>query len=179
MGWGGGGMRGPHLNGGGVGGQSLPFGGRRESGFGQFGGVEGLRGCCVAKAVAVDRWPGLIQTRIPKILQVRSGGLGGGDGDGVGGEKRVEGKAEWYDVNPDYERDNRFSNWWGCSVPGGTVRFPIPARACAVILRDDVAGPGRESRQHCENPFWTGAPKCVVSGTEGACYLHDDDRWLG
>lgn len=35
--------------------QSLPFGGLKESGFGKFAGVEGLRGCCVAKAVVDDR----------------------------------------------------------------------------------------------------------------------------
>ena len=35
--------------------QSLPFGGVKESGFDRFAGVEGLRGLCVAKAVAQDR----------------------------------------------------------------------------------------------------------------------------
>ena len=35
--------------------QSLPFGGLKESGFGKFAGVEGLRGCCLAKAVVQDR----------------------------------------------------------------------------------------------------------------------------
>ena len=35
--------------------QSLPFGGVKDSGFGRFGGVEGLRGLCVAKAVCEDR----------------------------------------------------------------------------------------------------------------------------
>jgi hypothetical protein len=36
--------------------QSLPFGGVKHSGFDRFGGVEGLRGLCVPKAVAEDRW---------------------------------------------------------------------------------------------------------------------------
>ena len=35
--------------------QSLPFGGVKDSGFDRFAGVEGLRGLCVAKAVAEDR----------------------------------------------------------------------------------------------------------------------------
>lgn len=35
--------------------QSLPFGGVKHSGFGRFGGVEGLRALCVPKAVAEDR----------------------------------------------------------------------------------------------------------------------------
>eukprot|EP00850_Spirogloea_muscicola_P001460 SM000005S17257 [mRNA] locus=s5:1083720:1088259:- [translate_table: standard] len=48
--------------------QSLPFGGVKESGFGQFGGVEGLRGCCVARAVAEDRFS-FLRTRIPSLLQ--------------------------------------------------------------------------------------------------------------
>ena len=49
--------------------QSLPFGGVKESGYDRFAGVEGLRGCCVAKAVAVDRWPWLMRTDIPPPLQ--------------------------------------------------------------------------------------------------------------
>jgi acyl-CoA reductase-like NAD-dependent aldehyde dehydrogenase len=49
--------------------QSLPFGGVKESGFDRFAGVEGLRGCCVPKAVAEDAWPWLIRTDIPPPLQ--------------------------------------------------------------------------------------------------------------
>lgn len=45
----------------------LPFGGTRGSGFGKFGGEEGLRGLMVAKSVCYDRLPG-IQTAIPKPL---------------------------------------------------------------------------------------------------------------
>ncbi|KAH7414800.1 hypothetical protein KP509_14G011800 [Ceratopteris richardii] len=48
--------------------QSLPFGGVKESGFGRFGGVEGLRACCLVKAVAEDRIK-YIKTVIPKPLQ--------------------------------------------------------------------------------------------------------------
>ena len=35
--------------------QALPFGGVKDSGFDRFGGVEGLRGLCVPKAVCEDR----------------------------------------------------------------------------------------------------------------------------
>lgn len=51
--------------------QSLPFGGVKDSGFGRFAGVEGLRACCLVKSVVEDRlWP-LIKTKIPKPIQVR------------------------------------------------------------------------------------------------------------
>ncbi|KAH9319007.1 hypothetical protein KI387_020776, partial [Taxus chinensis] len=49
--------------------QSLPFGGVKNSGFGRFAGVEGLRACCLIKAVVEDRWWPYIKTRIPKPLQ--------------------------------------------------------------------------------------------------------------
>lgn len=49
--------------------QSLPFGGVKDSGFGRFAGVEGLRACCLVKSVAEDRlWP-FIKTKIPKPIQ--------------------------------------------------------------------------------------------------------------
>ncbi|XP_022930425.1 aldehyde dehydrogenase 22A1-like [Cucurbita moschata] len=48
--------------------QSLPFGGVKESGFGRFSGVEGLRACCIVKAVVEDRWWPYIQTKYPKPL---------------------------------------------------------------------------------------------------------------
>jgi Aldehyde dehydrogenase family len=49
--------------------QSLPFGGVKESGFDRFAGIEGLRGLTVPKAVAEDRWPWLMRTDIPPMLQ--------------------------------------------------------------------------------------------------------------
>ncbi|KAK7387994.1 hypothetical protein VNO78_22793 [Psophocarpus tetragonolobus] len=49
--------------------QSLPFGGVKHSGFGRFGGVEGLRACCLVKAVVEDRWWPFIKTKIPKPIQ--------------------------------------------------------------------------------------------------------------
>ncbi|CAA0381580.1 unnamed protein product [Arabidopsis thaliana] len=51
--------------------QSLPFGGVKDSGFGRFAGIEGLRACCLVKSVVEDRfWP-LIKTKIPKPIQAR------------------------------------------------------------------------------------------------------------
>ncbi|PRW57735.1 Aldehyde dehydrogenase 22A1 [Chlorella sorokiniana] len=47
--------------------QSLPFGGVKHSGFDRFAGIEGLRGMCIPKAVAEDRWP--FKTAIPPLLQ--------------------------------------------------------------------------------------------------------------
>lgn len=48
--------------------QALPFGGVKDSGFGRFAGVEGLRACCLVKAVVEDRCK-YIRTVIPKPLQ--------------------------------------------------------------------------------------------------------------
>ncbi|KAI0322987.1 meiotic sister-chromatid recombination aldehyde dehydrogenase [Amylostereum chailletii] len=48
--------------------QDLPFGGVKGSGYGRFGGPEGLRGLTNPKAVIVDRWPWLFQTSIPRPL---------------------------------------------------------------------------------------------------------------
>ncbi|XP_047336144.1 aldehyde dehydrogenase 22A1 [Impatiens glandulifera] len=49
--------------------QSLPFGGVKDSGFGRFAGVEGLRACCLVKAVVEDRWWPYVKTKIPKPIQ--------------------------------------------------------------------------------------------------------------
>ncbi|XP_006458568.1 hypothetical protein AGABI2DRAFT_200309 [Agaricus bisporus var. bisporus H97] len=48
--------------------QDLPFGGVKGSGYGRFGGPEGLRSLTNPKAVIIDRFPRLIQTSIPKVL---------------------------------------------------------------------------------------------------------------
>mmetsp|Transcript_60585 Transcript_60585/g.192323 ORF Transcript_60585/g.192323 Transcript_60585/m.192323 type:complete len:285 (+) Transcript_60585:86-940(+) len=58
--------------------QSLPFGGVKESGFDRFAGVEGLRGCCVPKAVCEDALPLLLDTRIPPPLQYPIADIGFG-----------------------------------------------------------------------------------------------------
>ena len=47
---------------------SLPFGGVKASGYGRFGGEEGLRSICNTKAVCRDKLPGLISTMIPSVL---------------------------------------------------------------------------------------------------------------
>ncbi|KAG8934944.1 Meiotic Sister-Chromatid recombination aldehyde dehydrogenase [Tulasnella sp. 418] len=48
--------------------QDLPFGGVKGSGFGRFAGPEGLRGLCNTKVLVTDRWPWLVQTKIPAAL---------------------------------------------------------------------------------------------------------------
>lgn len=58
---------------------SLPFGGTKESGYGRFGGDEGLRALCNVKSVCEEsRWAKAlgIYTRIPPKLQYPVSGLG-------------------------------------------------------------------------------------------------------
>lgn len=47
--------------------QSLPFGGIKSSGFGCFGGPEGLRSFCYTKSVMTDRWS-FARTKAPPFL---------------------------------------------------------------------------------------------------------------
>ncbi|CAI0626285.1 unnamed protein product [Linum tenue] len=56
---------------------SLPFGGVKDSGFGRFAGIEGLRACCLVKSVVEDRWWPYVKTKIPKPIQypVSEGGF--------------------------------------------------------------------------------------------------------
>ncbi|KAG0058496.1 Meiotic Sister-Chromatid recombination aldehyde dehydrogenase [Linnemannia elongata] len=56
--------------------QSLPFGGVGMSGYGRFGGPEGLRAVCHQKAMTMDRWPMLIQTFLPPVLQYPMNNVG-------------------------------------------------------------------------------------------------------
>lgn len=46
----------------------LPFGGLKGSGYGRFGGAEGLRNLSNLKSVCVDGWGGVVSTRIPPRL---------------------------------------------------------------------------------------------------------------
>lgn len=45
----------------------LPFGGAKGSGYGKFGGEEGLRGLCLAKSICRDKFP-FIHSSIPRSL---------------------------------------------------------------------------------------------------------------
>lgn len=45
----------------------LPFGGTKGSGYGKFGGAEGLQGLCLAKSICRDRFP-FIHSTIPRAM---------------------------------------------------------------------------------------------------------------
>lgn len=47
----------------------MPFGGQRGSGYGRFGGEEGLRGVCNPKTISEDRLGTWVMTPIPPILR--------------------------------------------------------------------------------------------------------------
>lgn len=47
--------------------QSIPFGGCKESGFGRFAGIEGLRALCLERSIVVDK-VSFIKTSIPTPL---------------------------------------------------------------------------------------------------------------
>ncbi|KAF8340576.1 Aldehyde/histidinol dehydrogenase [Cantharellus anzutake] len=47
---------------------NLPFGGTKGSGYGRFGGPEGLRALTNPKVVVVDRFPVLAETSIPVVV---------------------------------------------------------------------------------------------------------------
>ncbi|CAB9527235.1 Aldehyde dehydrogenase [Seminavis robusta] len=47
--------------------QALPFGGCKESGFGRFAGIEGLKALCLERAIVTDRIPG-VNTTIPPVI---------------------------------------------------------------------------------------------------------------
>ncbi|KAF8626227.1 hypothetical protein AX15_004914 [Amanita polypyramis BW_CC] len=55
--------------------QDMPFGGTKNSGYGRFGGPEGLRSLTNPKAIVLDRFPTLVQTSIPKVLDYPLGSL--------------------------------------------------------------------------------------------------------
>ena len=65
---------------------SLPFGGIKGSGYGRFGGEEGLRALCNVKAVCRDKWPGLVETRIPALLDMPAPKVGSAE---MGGSLRA------------------------------------------------------------------------------------------
>ncbi|KPI40669.1 putative aldehyde dehydrogenase-like protein [Cyphellophora attinorum] len=84
---------------------SMPFGGRGGSGYGRFGGEEGLRGLCNLKSVCEDAgWAAAlgIQTKIPGVLRYPVEGMRGWDavrgivrtGYGVGVMERVRGMRQ-------------------------------------------------------------------------------------
>lgn len=45
--------------------QAMPFGGVNASGYGRFGGPEGLRGICAVKSISEDRLFKWVRTKIP------------------------------------------------------------------------------------------------------------------
>ncbi|KAI5288499.1 Meiotic Sister-Chromatid recombination aldehyde dehydrogenase [Ascosphaera aggregata] len=71
----------------------LPFGGCKGSGYGRFGGAEGLRSLSNLKAVSVDRIPG-VKTAIPPPLDYPVNKGNGGKEDGSGAWELCKGVVE-------------------------------------------------------------------------------------
>ena len=64
--------------------QSLPFGGVKLSGFGRFGGIEGLRECCSIKSVTSDAMPFITTAAImPPVLDYPVGATSVGFHEGL------------------------------------------------------------------------------------------------
>lgn len=72
----------------------LPFGGRTGvgsgSGYGRFGGLEGLRSVCNAKSVCVDGWWGVLKTGVPGRMD-----YGGKKNGSKEGGARVREAKKW------------------------------------------------------------------------------------
>ncbi|OAX81076.1 hypothetical protein ACJ72_04580 [Emergomyces africanus] len=71
----------------------LPFGGVKGSGYGRFGGAEGLKNLCNMKAVCEDRYP-LIQTHIPPTIDYPIQKGAGHKRDGRGAWEMCKGIVE-------------------------------------------------------------------------------------
>lgn len=64
--------------------QSLPFGGVKLSGFGRFGGIEGLRECCCIKSMTSDVTPWITTAAImPPVLDYPVGATSVGFHEGL------------------------------------------------------------------------------------------------
>lgn len=75
---------------------SLPFGGVAGSGYGRFGGVEGLRALSNVKAICEDWIPG-VRTAIPPVLDYPDGG--GEEVDGKEKEKENKKKGNSWEFS--------------------------------------------------------------------------------